>query len=185
MAPHAWTCRSSSDVRASLPRRDLAAANPLDDPPDWQSPGDTGVFVWNIWMFRHELIRHAQWPFITDHIFAATNGADLSAHNYTVFADVLALPLIGRLGVVGSFNLIYLFLIASSGYATFVLVKRLVGTRIEALIAGAVFAASPVLIARGTATSVWSRPRRSRFFFCPLCATLRTGRLRDASWSAS
>ena len=142
--------------------------------------GDTGVYVWNLWIFRHELIRHAQWPFITDHIFALTNGTELSVHNYTVFADLLALPLMGRLGVIGSFNIIYLVLIASSGYAAFVLVKRLVGGEIEALIAGAVFAASPVLIARGTAHfSLVAAAPLPVFLLCVLRA-LRTSRLRDA-----
>ena len=103
--------------------------------------GDTGVYVWNVWVFRHELISHAHWPFVTHHIFALTNGTDLSVHNYTVFADLLALPLIGTLGVVASFNVVYLLLVASSGYAAFLLVRRLTGRPAEAWIAGAVFAA--------------------------------------------
>ena len=76
--------------------------------------GDTGVYVWNIWVFRHELLRHLQWPFTTDFIFALTRGTEMSVHNYTVFADVLALPLIGPFGVVAAFNLVYIALVAMS-----------------------------------------------------------------------
>ena len=113
--------------------------------------GDTGTYVWNLWVFRYELLHHGHWPFATEQIFAATGGTDLAAHNYTVFADLVALPLIGPLGVVAAFNLVYLVLIASSGYATYLLMRRLTGRDLEAWIAGAAFAASPALIARGTA----------------------------------
>ena len=55
--------------------------------------GDTGVYVWNTWVFRHELVELGQSPFTTSSIFSLSGNADLSLHNYTVFADVLALPL--------------------------------------------------------------------------------------------
>ena len=34
--------------------------------------GDTGVYVWNLWIFRHEILRHGHLPFSNDHIFAYT-----------------------------------------------------------------------------------------------------------------
>jgi hypothetical protein len=55
------------------------------------------------------------------------------------------------LGLVTTFNLIYLLNIALSGYAAWLLVRRLTGRDPESWLAGALFAASPVLIARGTA----------------------------------
>ena len=142
--------------------------------------GDTGVYVWNLWVFRHELIRHGHFPLWTDHIFSMTNGTDLTVHNYTVLADILALPLIPLVGIVGAFNLIYLFLIAASGYATFLLARRLIGPGIEAWIAGASFAASPVLIARGTAhVSLVAAAPLPIFLLCLLRA-LETRRVRYA-----
>ena len=27
--------------------------------------GDTGVYVWNLWVFRHEIVTHAHFPFLT------------------------------------------------------------------------------------------------------------------------
>ncbi len=66
--------------------------------------GDTGVYVWNTWVFRHELVEGRRSPFYTDRIFSLDSRADLSLHNYTVFADVLSVPLQPVLGVVGAFN---------------------------------------------------------------------------------
>ncbi len=109
--------------------------------------GDASVYVWNLWVFHHELAQgHA--PFHTTAIFPLTGGCDLALHNYTVFADLLALPLLGHLEVVSVFNLIYLFLIVLNGYAVFLLARRLTAQPAVAWLAGAVFAASPVMTAR-------------------------------------
>jgi hypothetical protein len=142
--------------------------------------GDTGVYVWNVWVFRHELIRHGQFPLWTDHIFSLTNGTDLTAHNYTVAADLLALPLISWLGVVGAFNLVYLLLVALSGYATFLLARKVIGPGLEAWIAGAAFAASPVLIARGTAHFSLVAAAPLPIFLLCLLKALETRRARHA-----
>jgi hypothetical protein len=143
--------------------------------------GDTGVYVWNVWIFRHELLRHAQFPLFTDHIFALTNGVNLSAHNYTVFADLLGLALIPIFGVVGAFNVIYLLLITGTAYATFLLVRRVTGgATLEAWIGGAVFAASPVLIARGTAHFSLVAAMPLPLFLLCLMRALDTRRTRDA-----
>src|SRR5678816_44095 len=62
--------------------------------------GDTGVYVWNLWVFKHELIDTNTTPFSTLTILPLDGPTDLSLHNYTVFADLLALPLLSGLGVV-------------------------------------------------------------------------------------
>src|SRR6266511_5687122 len=113
--------------------------------------GDTGVYVWNLWIFRHEILRHGHLPFSTGHVFAYSGGTDFSLHNYAPVAGLLGLPLIAGLGVVGAFNVVLLIFVASSGLATFVLARRLGLTPAAAWIAGAVFLASPVLVARETA----------------------------------
>ena len=33
--------------------------------------GDTGVYVWNQWVFQHELLKNRQSPYFTDKIFLA------------------------------------------------------------------------------------------------------------------
>jgi hypothetical protein len=112
--------------------------------------GDTGVYVWNQWVFRHELLDHQRLPFFTDRIFALTSRANLSFHNYTTFQNLLALPLISILGVVATFNVVYLLMTVLTAYATFLLARHVTGKTPESWLAGVLFAWSPFLVARGT-----------------------------------
>src|SRR6476661_4457862 len=66
--------------------------------------GDLGVYVWNLWIFRHEFLDHGHLPLSTDHVFAYTGSEDFSLHNYTPLAGLLGMPFMGFLGVVGTFN---------------------------------------------------------------------------------
>lgn len=123
----------------------------LDDAFTGPPSRDTGVYVWNAWVFTHEL-QQGRLPFYTSSILAGAPDAapaNLSLHNYTTAANVLAWPLIPLVGLVAAFNLVFLFNIALSGYAAWLLTREMTGREAESLIAGAVFALSPVLIARG------------------------------------
>ena len=113
--------------------------------------GDTGVYVWNTWVFRHELVEGRHSPFYTDRIFSLDSRADLSLHNYTLFADVLSVPLQPVLGVVGGFNAIYLLNVALAGFGMFLLAKRLTGRPLESGLAGFAFMCSAFMVARSTA----------------------------------
>ena len=112
--------------------------------------GDTGVYVWNQWVFRHEILEERHLPYFTDRIFALTAQTNLSLHNYTTFQNLLALPLIGIFGVVSTFNVIYLLMTVMTAYATFLLARHVTGQVAESWLAGALFAWSPLLVARGT-----------------------------------
>ena len=114
--------------------------------------GDTGVYVWNQWVFQHGALVEHRNPLTTEHIFSTTGRpVDLSQHNYTLFANLLALPLIDRLGVVATFNLVYLATVVITAWTTFVLARRVTGGAAwEAWLAGLAFAWSPVLVARST-----------------------------------
>jgi hypothetical protein len=123
----------------------------LDDAFTGPPSRDTGVYVWNAWVFTHEL-QQGRLPFYTSSILAGppdATPANLSLHNYTTAANVLAWPLIPLVGLVAAFNLVFLFNIALSGYAAWLLTRSMTGREAESLIAGIVFALSPVLIARG------------------------------------
>ena len=117
----------------------------LTGPPD----GDTGVYVWNQWVFRHEILVHRQLPFFTNSIFSMTPEANLSLHNYTTFQNLLALPLLGVLGVVATFNLIFLLMVVLTAYSTFLLARHVTGRFSESWLAGLMFAWSPLLVTRG------------------------------------
>lgn len=112
--------------------------------------GDTGVYVWNLWVFRHELIDHGRLPLLTTSIFSLTSPADLSLHNYTIFADLLALGLLPALGIVGTFNVLYLAMSVLTASCMFLLARAVVPHRLAAWLAGTLFAWSPLLVARGT-----------------------------------
>ncbi len=112
---------------------------------------DLGAYVWNFWVFRHEImVRHSS-PFFTSAILALTPPAPLSLQNYTAFADVLALPLIPRLGIVATFNLMTLFAIVLSAYAMFLYARARTGDAWAAWIGGAAFGFSSFMMFRATA----------------------------------
>src|SRR5262245_20555638 len=112
--------------------------------------GDTGVYVWNLWVFQHELIDHRTLPYFTGKIFASNGGrANLSLHNYTTFANLLALPFVRFLGVVATFNLVYLCLTVLAAYAMFLLARHLTRDTAVSWLAGALFAWSPPMVTRG------------------------------------
>jgi hypothetical protein len=110
--------------------------------------GDTGVYVWNIWLFRHEIVQHKAFPLFTQDILALTPPIDLSLHNYTLFANLLGFPLIPLVGVTATFNIVYLLLVTLSAWAMFVLARQVVGRTGEAWLAGLMFGFSPFLVAR-------------------------------------
>jgi hypothetical protein len=144
--------------------------------------GDTGVYVWNLWVFRHE-IEQGRLPFYTSSILSApdTGGpANLSLHNYTTFANLLALPLIPVFGLVATFNLIFIGNMALSAYCTFLLARHWVKQLPESWLAGAIVMASPVLIARGVGhfSLVAAAPLPLFMLLLRLAAT--TGKMRYA-----
>jgi len=110
--------------------------------------GDTGVYVWNQWVFRHEILNE-RLPLFTQEIFSLTRPANLSLHNYTIFQDLLALPLLGFLPVVTTFNVVYLLMIVITGYAAFRLAFHVTRRPLESWLAGVLFSWSPYLVTRG------------------------------------
>lgn len=112
--------------------------------------GDTGVYVWNTWVFRHEMFDHGAWPFWTREIFVGGAPANLGHHNYTLFADLLAVPLQSFFSVFTSFNLIYILNIALAGFTMFLLARRVTTRDAEAWMAGALFACSGFMVGRAT-----------------------------------
>ena len=113
--------------------------------------GDTGVYVWNQWLFHQELTTGHN-PLTTEKILSLTTPAvDLTQHNYTAFLNLVALPFISTLGVIATFNLVFLIICVLNGSMLYGLARRVTpATRIEAWLAGLVFAWSPVMVARTT-----------------------------------
>ena len=142
--------------------------------------GDTGVYVWILWVFQHELLDHRSLPYFTDTIFAMTGRANLSLHNYMTFQNLLALPLVRTLGVVPTFNVIYLLMTLFTAYATFLLAKHVTGRTTESWLAGLLFAWSPILVTRGMSHFSLVAAAPLAVFLLMLLRTAEHERLRDA-----
>jgi hypothetical protein len=154
----------------------------LDDAFTGAPSGDTGVYVWNVWVFSHEL-QEGRLPFYTSSIFSGApdaRPANLSLHNYTTVANVLAWPLTPLVGLVAAFNLVFLLNIAFSGYAGYLLARDQTAPEAESLIAGALFALSPVLVARGVGHFSLVAAGPLAIFVVLLRQLGETGRLRYA-----
>jgi hypothetical protein len=142
--------------------------------------GDTGVYVWNQWVFHHELLQNHRSPYFTDKIFSLTGRANLSLHNYTAFQDLIALPFINWLGVVTTFNLVYLLMTVLTGYATFLLARHVTGAPVEAWLGGLLFAWSPILVTRGSAHFSLVAAAPLAVFLLLLLRAAERQRIRDA-----
>ena len=110
--------------------------------------GDTGVYVWNLWVFRHEIVEHGRFPFFTSEILALTQGTPLTLHNYTTLANVMAFPLLPIIGTVATFNLLLIASGVLSAFAAFVFLRRLSGDATAAWVGGLLFGFSPYMTAR-------------------------------------
>lgn len=111
--------------------------------------GDTGVYVWNQWVFHHETFVGHNNPFTTGRILSLSPRVDLAQHNYTAFLNLLALPLLSTFGIVATFNIVFLTVTILTAWMTYLLARRVTAaTRLEAWVAGVAFAWSPFLIVR-------------------------------------
>jgi hypothetical protein len=142
--------------------------------------GDTGVYLWNLWVFQYEALTHHQLPLFTSTILSLDGRADLTLHNYTIFADLLALPLVRPLGLVAAFNVVYIALTVLTAYGGFLLARTLAGKNAEAWLAGLVFAWSPALVARGTAHFSLVAAAPLPVFVLMMLGAERTGQRRYA-----
>jgi hypothetical protein len=114
--------------------------------------GDTGVYVWNLWLFRHEIVTHQSFPFETLEILNAGSGGavPLAQHNYTPFAGALALPLIGLIGLIPTFNVLVIGNGVLTAYAMFLYARRRTGDAGAAFAGGLLFGFSPFMMVRSS-----------------------------------
>ncbi len=145
--------------------------------------GDTGVYVWNQWVFRHEVVAHHRFPLLTSEVLTLSPPVDLSLHNYTLFADLVAFPLIPWLGVTATFNIVYLLFVAMTAWAMYELARSVVRRTPEAWLAGLLFGFCPVLVARATAHFSLSAAAPLPLFLLAFRRAERDGDLRFAALS--
>ena len=162
-------------------RPDVAAGVECLFSPHRPAGGDAGVYVWNVWHFRHRLLELGESPFLTTEILTVGGPTNLALHNYTVFADLIAVPLQSVASVVTSFNVVYLINVALSGLGMFLLAHRVTGRVAEAWLAGLMFAWAPFLVARGASHFSLVAAAPLPFFLYWLDRAWSHGRGRDAA----
>jgi hypothetical protein len=114
--------------------------------------GDIGVYAWNLWVFRYELVTHHAFPFLTRSILTLEPSAvPLTLHNYTTAANVVGIPLIQSVGLVATYNLLTISSGVLAAYAMFLYARRRTGDAIAAFVAGLLFGFNPFMTARATA----------------------------------
>jgi len=143
--------------------------------------GDTGVYVWNQWVFHQEVVEGHN-PLATEKILSLTPRVDLTQHNYTAFLNLLALPLISPLGVVASFNTVFLFVSVLNALFAYGLARSATSaSRGEAFLSGLLFAWAPAMVARTTGHfSLAAAAALPAFLWCLINAE-RSRTARDAA----
>lgn len=123
----------------------LHLSTALPGPPE----SDTGIYVWNLWLFRHEILAHGGFPLFTSEILGGTSDAiPLTLHNYTTFANVVAFPLISVFGTVATFNILMIGSLPLAAFTMFLYARRRTGDAGSAFVAGLLFGFSPFMTAR-------------------------------------
>src|SRR5262249_2748189 len=106
---------------------------------------DAMFSIWRISWIAHALA-HAPAHLLDGNIFYPA-GRTLTFSDATLLEGLLAAPLLwGRVSPTITYNLLLLGGIAGSGFAMFVLARRLVGSDGPALVAAAIFAMTPYRI---------------------------------------
>ena len=110
--------------------------------------GDTPVYIWNLWVFRHEIVDNHHLPFLTSSILALSQPLPLVLHNYTTFANLLAFPLLPVIGLVRTFNLLLIAGQTMTAYAMYRYARMRTGDSAAAWLGGLIFGFSPYMTAR-------------------------------------
>ena len=110
--------------------------------------GDLGVYIWNLWVFRHEIVVHHQVPFFTLEILSLTPKTPLVLQNYTTVANLLAFPFLSFASLVATFNVLTIASGVFSAYAMFVYAHHRTGDAAAAWVGGLLFGFSPFMSAR-------------------------------------
>lgn len=146
--------------------------------------GDASVTLWNIWHFRDAVLHRAN-PLWTDYQYWPAGG-NLLMHQYTLFADLFAFPLVPWIGVTGAYNVHMLACLVAAGYLLFLFARDFGAGDGASFVAGAALAFHPfvgAVIDSGDGVCyqvMWP----AVLFFWALARAMRDGRMRDCAVAA-
>ncbi|HEX8551479.1 MAG TPA: RDD family protein [Abditibacteriaceae bacterium] len=109
--------------------------------------GDSGVFVWNYWFFRHALLSGTALT-STDLLFYPER-VSLLFHTMNWFNCVLAFPLLPVFGSVATYNLLFIFSFASCTFSAYWFCCAFTRNRLASFAAAIPFAFASYFLAHG------------------------------------
>ena len=110
-------------------------------------PGDSSVFLWNYWFFRHAIENGSSLAH-TDLLFHP-RGASLLFHTMNWFNCTVAFVLLRFFDLVTTYNLLFLFSLSASSFSAYFLCAAWTKNRRASLIAALAFGFSPYFLAHG------------------------------------
>ena len=105
--------------------------------------GDVWQHLWNNWWMRFSLLDLHTHPYTTPMLLHPV-GANLFFHALDPVDGYLSTPFQLLFGVAASFNLVILFQLTIAGWAVFLLARYLTGHQAASLVAGIIYACSPL-----------------------------------------
>ena len=108
-----------------------------------QNSADVWQHLWNSWWMRFSLLDLHRQPYFSPVIFWP-DGANLYFHALDPLDGSISVPLQLLFGLVAAFNLIFFIQLTLAGYATYRLAYHLTGHYAAALVAGIIYAFSPL-----------------------------------------
>ena len=148
-------------------------------------PGDTAVFLWDLWWMKEALVVLQSNPFHTDYLFFP-QGTDLYLHPLNPLNGILSIPLQLITGnLLLSWNILALTFLILSGVGTYALVRRITGNDVAAMLSGFVFAFAPATLmhlqgGQWNISTTWPLP----FFALFVLRLSDAARLRDVLGAA-
>lgn len=108
------------------------------------APGDGSVFMWDYWFVKYSL-SHGLSPWHTDLLFYPV-GVSVAYNTTQWFNSLLSWPLQDWLGLTAAYNVLFLFSVASSAFALYLLVTSLCHSRLCGFAAGLAYGFSPYFL---------------------------------------
>ena len=151
----AWAAATGAGVLYGLGAIAVCAAVFLGDPRDQRLLGDVDASLvgslWGNWWVAEAIRQGRPLDMFTSDLAYWPDGASLIAIFGNVLPNLLSLPFQFVLGYPGYWNIFVLVSLVANGLAMRALARRLGADRSGALVAGAVFAFSPALVAEVSA----------------------------------
>lgn len=103
--------------------------------------GDSYWFLWDLWWFRKTIL-NSTYTYYTQKIYFPI-GVDMGFSDISLINIVVSMPIQPVLGLVGTYNLLWILTFALSGFGAFLLVKYLTSDVRSAFVSGLIFAFCP------------------------------------------